>query len=352
MSTVIITGSAGLVGSGAAERFHKEGWDVVGIDNDMRAKFFGPSASTLQKRAELEKSLARYRHEDIDIRDSGAIDRVFARHGKGIGAVVHTASQPSHDWAARDPVADFGINAQGTLHLLEATRKHCPDAAFVFTSTNKVYGDTPNQLPLVETETRWEVEAGHRFYRGIDESMSIDRSKHSLFGVSKLAADVLVQEYGRYFGMKTVCFRAGCITGPAHAGAELHGFLAYLVRCCVEQKAYRVYGYKGKQVRDHIHSHDLASAFWEYLKAPRPAEVYNMGGGRERSCSVIEAINLCERLTGRKLPWTYEEKNRIGDHIWWISDVSRFKKHFPAWTCQYDLQATLAEIHKVFLTHG
>jgi len=352
VSIVIITGSAGLVGSEAAERFHQEGWEVVGIDNDMRSIFFGSSASTLARRAELEEKLHRYRHENIDIRDFDALGRLFVRYGNEIQAVIHTAAQPSHDWAAREPFVDFGINAQGTLHLLEATRKHCPEAAFIFTSTNKVYGDTPNQLPLVETETRWEIEAGHPYHRGIDETMSIDRSKHSLFGASKVAADILVQEYGRYFGMKSVCFRAGCITGPAHAAAELHGFLAYLVKCAVEAMPYRVFGYKGKQVRDHIHSYDLVSAFWEYFKAPRSAEVYNIGGGRERSCSVLEAIGMCERQTGRKLKWTYEEQHRSGDHIWWISGMNRFKNHYPAWNYRYDLSKTLAEIHKAILRHG
>ena len=267
-------------------------------------------------------------------------------HGLGerdIAAVVHTAAQPSHDWAAREPQTDFGVNAIGTLNLLEATRKHCPDAVFVFTSTNKVYGDTPNRLPLIEMDKRWEIASGHPYAQGIDETMSIDQTKHSLFGTSKLAADVLVQEYGRYFGMKTVCFRGGCLTGPAHAGTELHGFLAYLMRCTVQGKPYRVFGYKGKQVRDNIHSHDLVEAFWQFVKAPRVAEVYNIGGGRHSNCSMLEAIDMCQELSGRRLEVTYLDDNRSGDHVWWISDLGKFKLHFPDWSYKYTLREILQE---------
>ena len=345
MSIVIVTGSAGLIGSETCKKFHGEGFDVVGVDNDMRARFFGPEASTAGTRSQLQASLKNYRHEELDIRDMAGIEALFKRLGDNIKCVVHTAAQPSHDWAARDPHTDFQVNALGTLNLLEATRRHCPGAPFVFTSTNKVYGDTPNRLPLVELETAWEIESTHPYHAGIDETMSVDQTKHSLFGASKLAADVLVQEYGRYFGMKTVCFRGGCLTGPAHAGTELHGFLAYLMKCAVSGVPYRVFGYKGKQVRDNIHSFDLVNTFWEFFKAPRSGEVYNMGGGRHSYCSMLQAISLCEEIAGRKLSWTYVEDNRIGDHIWWISNVAKFQNHYPEWHYRYDLRAILCEIH-------
>lgn len=346
MSVAIVTGSAGLIGSEAVKRLHAEGFDVVGIDNDMRARFFGAEASTMPTRVALQRSLTRYRHEALDIRDRSAIEALFSRLGSDVTLVVHTAAQPSHDWAASDPHTDFEVNALGTLNLLQATRQHCPDAVFIFTSTNKVYGDAPNSLPLVELETRYEIDRSHPYQRGIDESMSTDQTKHSLFGASKLSADLLVQEYGRYFGMKTVCFRGGCLTGPAHAGTELHGFLAYLMKCTVMGSPYRVFGYKGKQVRDNIHSHDLVEAFWAFFKAPRIAEVYNIGGGRHSCCSMLEAIDACERISGRRLTWEYKEANRIGDHIWWISDVSRFQSHYPQWQYRYDLESTLSEIHE------
>jgi len=259
---------------------------------------------------------------------------------------VHTAAQPSHDWAAREPQTDFTVNANGTLNLLEAARENCPEAPFVFTSTNKVYGDTPNRLPLRELETRWEIEPGHEFEPGIPETMSIDATKHSLFGASKVAADILVQEYGRYFGMPTACFRGGCLTGPAHAGAELHGFLAYLMKCCVIGRPYRVFGYKGKQVRDNIHSFDLVETFAAFIDKPRVAEVYNMGGGRFCNCSMLEAISLCEEISGRKLTWHYEESNRIGDHIWWISDVRKFQSHYPEWKFRFGLREILEQIFR------
>ena len=345
MGVILITGAAGLIGSESSKWFHGQGFDIVGIDNDMRAEFFGPQASTAPARRELERCLSRYRHFSIDIRDGAALTRVFARFGKDIQAVIHAAAQPSHDWAAGDPIKDFGVNALGTLHLLEATRTHCPEAVFIFTSTNKVYGDTPNQLPLVELEERWEIDSTHPYFVGIDELMSIDHTRHSLFGASKLAADVLVQEYGRYFAMKTVCFRGGCLTGPAHAGTELHGFLAYLMECAVTGVPYRVLGYKGKQVRDNIHSRDLVSAFWEFFRAPRNGAVYNMGGSRHANCSVLEAIRQCEEISGRKLDWSYVEENRIGDHIWYISDVRKFQSHYPGWEYHYGLRDILEEIH-------
>jgi CDP-paratose 2-epimerase len=344
VKTVIITGSAGLIGSECVKRFAQEGFKVVGIDNDLRKWFFGAEASTASNRRRLIESVSGYEHCDFDIRDQPAVTGLFQRFGRDAKAVIHTAAQPSHDWAARDPHADFTVNANGTLTLLEATRQHCPEAVFMFTSTNKVYGDTPNRLPLRELATRWEIEPGHRFEPGVSEAMSIDQTKHSLFGASKLAADVLVQEYGRYFGMPTACFRGGCLTGPAHAGTELHGFLAYLIKCTVAGKPYRVFGYNGKQVRDNIHSHDLVEAFWQFYQAPRCGEVYNIGGSRYSNCSMLEAIELCEQISGRKLNWTYGEDHRIGDHIWWISDVRKFQAHYPRWKYRCDLTAILSEI--------
>ena len=346
MRTLIVTGSAGLIGSETVRRFAGEGLRVVGIDNDMRAKFFGEEASTGRTRDELVANVRGYEHHNIDIRDADAIDNLFKKYTSNISAVVHSASQPSHDWAARDPQTDFSVNANGTLNLLEATRNFCPEAPFVFLSTNKVYGDTPNRLPLRELAKRWEIEAGHEYELGISESMSIDYTKHSLFGASKAAADLLVQEYGRYFGMPTVCFRGGCLTGPAHAGTELHGFLSYLMICAVDGKRYRVFGYKGKQVRDNIHSFDLVEAIAHFIRAPRSGEVYNIGGSRHSNCSMLEAIELCEEISGRKLDWHYEETNRIGDHIWWISDVRKFQSHYPAWKFRYGLRDILTEIHQ------
>jgi CDP-paratose 2-epimerase len=346
MSIALITGSAGLIGAEAARFFSDKGLDIIGIDNDMRRLFFGDDASTQWSRAALEAELPRYRHNNSDIRDQTAIQNIFSQYGRNITIVIHTAAQPSHDWAARDPVIDFTVNANGTLTLLEATRQHCPDAPFIFCSTNKVYGDTPNRLPLVEQDRRWEVTAEHPFARhGIDETMTIDASTHSLFGVSKAAADLMVQEFGRYFGLKTACFRGGCLTGPGHSGTQLHGFLSYLMKCAVSGQPYRVLGYKGKQVRDNIHSFDLVNAFWQFFQNPRMGQVYNIGGGRYANCSVLEAIALCEELTGRPMNWSYADDNRIGDHIWWISDIRRFQSHYPTWKITYDIHTTLAEIH-------
>jgi CDP-paratose 2-epimerase len=346
MSVVIITGSAGLIGSEAVSYFADLGFDIVGIDNDMRSYFFGEEASTSWNRQRLEHRLSNYKHCPIDIRDEAAINQLFQHYGAQIELVIHTAAQPSHDWAAREPLTDFSVNAVGTLNLLEATRRYSPKAVFIFTSTNKVYGDTPNRLPLVEQEYRWEIDPNHTYIGGIREDMSIDQTTHSLFGASKVAADVLVQEYGRYFSIPTACFRGGCLTGPNHSGAQLHGFLAYLVKCTMTGTPYTVFGYKGKQVRDNIHSADLIRAFYEFFKAPRVAEVYNIGGGRFSNCSMIEAIQLSEKITGRELEWTYSETNRIGDHIWWISDNSRFSNHYPNWKLKYDVPAILTEIYE------
>jgi CDP-paratose 2-epimerase len=345
MRTIIVTGSAGLIGSETVKRFAADGMRVVGIDNDMRAEFFGPEASTKKIRDDLIANVRLYEHHALDIRDASAITELFKHHRGKIDAIVHTASQPSHDWAARDPQRDFTVNANGTLNLLEAARKFSPEAPFIFTSTNKVYGDIPNRLPFLELPKRWEIKSGHEYELGISETMSIDYTTHSLFGVSKSAADLLVQEYGRYFGMPTVSFRGGCLTGPAHAGAELHGFLSYLMICTVTGRPYHVFGYKGKQVRDNIHSFDLVEAFAEFIRAPRAGEVYNIGGSRYSNCSILEAIEICEEISGRKLRWTYKETNRIGDHIWWISDVRKFRRHYPTWKFRYQLCDILEDIH-------
>ncbi len=346
MSIVLITGASGLIGSEATRFFADQGFDVVGVDNDMRRYFFGEDGSTAWRRRMLERTVRGYHHVEADIRDQAAMERVFASYAGAIALVIHAAAQPSHDWAAREPVTDFTVNANGTLVVLEMVRRHCPDAPFIFTSTNKVYGDTPNRLPLVELETRWSVDEGHPFSRyGIDETMSIDASMHSVFGASKVAADVMVQEYGRYFGLKTACFRGGCLTGPGHSGAELHGFLSYLVKCAVTGRPYTVFGYKGKQVRDNIHSYDLVNAFWHFFRAPRSGEVYNIGGGPASNCSMLEAIAIVEGLTGRPLEWTYSDTNRAGDHIWWVSDIRRFAAHYPEWVLSYSLERTIEEIH-------
>jgi CDP-paratose 2-epimerase len=347
MSVIIVTGSAGLIGSAASEYFAGIGFDIVGIDNDMRREFFGADASTVWNRKRLEKKLGKsYRHYELDIRDADGILALFKKYAVDIRAVIHTAAQPSHDWAASNPQADFTINANGTLNVLEATRQVCPQAVFIFTSTNKVYGDTPNQLPLVELEKRWEIQPGHEFENGISERMSVDNCLHSLFGVSKLAADQAVQEYGRYFDMDTACFRGGCLTGPNHSGAELHGFLAYLMKCTVTGKPYKINGYKGKQVRDNIHNDDLVRAFHEVIKAPRGAQVYNMGGGRTSNCSMLEAIEICEKIAGRRLSSTYAEQARTGDHIWWISDNGKFIGDYPSWRVEHTVEDILREIYE------
>lgn len=349
MSVILVTGSAGLIGAETVRRFVRDGYTVAGIDNDMRAYFFGPEGSTKWSVERLQQDCPAYRHHEADIRDLPALDRVFQEYAGAIDAVIHTAAQPSHDWAAREPLTDFGVNAIGTLNMLELTRKHCPEAGFIFTSTNKVYGDTPNALPLVEQEMRWEVDVQHPYAaHGIDETMSIDQCKHSVFGASKVAADVMVQEYGRYFGMKTTVFRGGCLTGPGHSGAELHGFLSYLMKCVMTGREYRIFGYKGKQVRDNIHSGDLVEAFCHVLRAPRCGEAYNMGGSRHSNCSMLEAIDLCETIAGKKLKYVYVEEARIGDHIWWISDVRRFQSHYPQWRYQYDIRRILEEIYHGF----
>ncbi len=347
MTVALVTGSAGLIGSEAARHFASLGLHVVGVDNDMRARFFGDEASTAWNARRLRDELgSSYEHVDLDIRDRGAVDKLVAGLGASLSLVVHCAAQPSHDWAAREPFTDFDVNAGGTLAVLEAVRQHAPEATFIFCSTNKVYGDTPNRLPLVELETRWEIEPGHEFEAGITESMSIDASMHSVFGASKVAADIMVQEYGRYFDMRTACFRGGTLTGPQHSATELHGFLGYLMKCTMEGRPYTVFGYGGKQVRDAIHSADLVAAFEQFWRAPRVAEVYNIGGGRFSHCSMREAIALCEEISGRELSWTYVDENRMGDHIWWVGSNARFESHFPSWTQQYDVRRIITEMHE------
>lgn len=346
MSVALVTGAGGLIGSEAVSFLTSKGLDVIGVDNDMRAYFFGAEASTRWRLDELKAKHPRFRHAALDIRDFPAVASLIEDVRNDLWLVVHAAAQPSHDWAAREPFTDFGVNATGTLNILESLRRHAPQASMVFTSTNKVYGDTPNSLPLVEQETRWEIDAGHAYFaRGIDETMSVDQTTHSLFGASKLAADLMVQEYGRYFGMNTACFRGGCLTGGGHSGTELHGFLAYLMKCTVTDRPYTIYGHKGKQVRDNIHANDLVRAIWEYASAPKAGRVYNIGGGRLANCSMLEAIERCQQIAGRRLNVTYSDEGRRGDHVWWISDTARFQADYPNFHLMYDIAAILEDIH-------
>jgi CDP-paratose 2-epimerase len=347
VSVALVTGSAGLIGSEAARHFAALGLHIVGIDNDLRSYFFGPEASTAWNRQRLVQSLGDgYTHESIDIRDRDAVRRILRRYRRDIVLVIHAAAQPSHDWAAREPFTDFDVNAVGTLNVLENTRLYAPEAAFVFCSTNKVYGDLPNRLPLIELDTRYEVVPGHRYANGIDETMAVDGCLHSLFGAAKLAADVMVQEYGRYFGMRTACFRAGTLTGPGHSATELHGFLAYLMRCVMLGRTYNLYGYKGKMVRDAIHSADVLTAFEAYFRAPRSGEVYNLGGGRFANVSHLEAFVLAEQITGKPAKVNYLDQSRVGDHQWYISDMTKFRDHFPHWAPTRDVKAILTELYE------
>ncbi len=345
--TIIITGSAGLIGSEASRYFSAKSYEVVGIDNDMRASFFGKEASTKWSAAKLKDELKNYSHKTIDIRDKTALAQVFRERKEDITAIIHTAAQPSHDWAAKSPLTDFEINANGTLNLLEAFRNYAPQAAFIFTSTNKVYGDRPNMFPFVEEGTRYEVyQDDGSPHPGIDESMPVDQSLHSLFGVSKLSADLLVQEYGRYFKLNTVCFRGGCLTGGEHSGAELHGFLSYLMHCLINEKEYRIFGYKGKQVRDNIHSHDLVRAFHEFIKNPKSGRVYNIGGSRESNCSMLEAITASESRAGKKLRVAYVDGNRSGDHQWYISETKSFTQDYPNWNLTYTMDQIYDDVYQ------
>jgi len=345
MKIAIITGSAGLIGSEAVSFLSAKFDKIIGIDNDQRAYFFGPSASTNWNLNRIKESYSNYEHYNVDIRDYSALEKIFQKYGKDISFIVHTAAQPSHDWAANEPLTDFTINANGTLNLLELTRLNSPEAVFIFTSTNKVYGDTPNLLPLIEMENRWEIKSDHPYFEeGIDELMSIDHSKHSLFGASKVAADVLCQEYGKYFNMNVGIFRGGCLTGPQHSGTQLHGFLSYLMKCAITNDHYTIFGHQGKQVRDNIHSFDLVNMFWHFYQNPRKGEVYNAGGGRFSNCSMKEAIVKCEYITGNQMNYSYSDENRVGDHIWYISDLRKFNSHYPDWTWQYGVDEILSQI--------
>jgi len=345
----LITGSAGLIGSEAVRFFIAKGFDVIGVDNDMRAYFFGKEASTIWNRKKLEKEFINYKHFKIDIRNRKKIENLF--QDLKFDLIIHTAAQPSHDWAAKEPLTDFTINSLGTLVLLDAYRKFCPDAVFIFTSTNKVYGDNPNKLPLKELKTRYELPQDHKYYIGVNETMSLDDTTHSILGVSKASADLMVQEYGRYFGLQTGIFRGGCLTGPAHSPAQLHGFLAYLVNCIVNEKEYTIFGYKGKQVRDNIHSYDVVNMFYQYYLKPKVGEVYNLGGSRHSNISIMEAITKIELITGKRAKIRYEKKNRIGDHIWYISDVSKLKKHYPKWNYTYTCDKILKELCEFAQSH-
>lgn len=339
---VLVTGSAGLIGSEAVEFFDRLGFDVHGVDNNMRADFFGPGGDTTWNRQRLEATCQRYTHHDVDIRDRPGVEDLFRAGGYEL--VIHAAAQPSHDLAASRPFDDFDVNATGTLNLLEACHRHAPEAVFITVSTNKVYGDNPNHVPLVELETRWDY-ADPAMAQGIDESMSIDGCLHSLFGVSKVAADVLTQEYGRYFGLRTGTFRGGCLTGPHHAGVELHGFLSYLVLTALREGGYTIFGYKGKQVRDQIHSADVVSAFWAFAQDPRPGEAYNLGGGKANAASLLECVEIIAETSGGKRPvLTYDETNRVGDHICYYTDMAKFRAHFPTWEQRYGLDAIIDEM--------
>lgn len=346
MNIAIITGSAGLIGSQAVRFFSDKFDKIIGVDNDMRSYFFGKEASVEWNNSKLESEIDNYERRSLDIRNLDKVSELFKEFGSDVKLVVHTAAQPSHDWAANEPITDFTINANGTINLLESTRLNCPKSVFIFTSTNKVYGNTPNNLPLLELETRWEIAEDHVYYaKGIDENMSIDHCKHSLFGASKVAADIMCQEYGKYFNMNVGVFRGGCLTGPSHSGAQLHGFLSYLMKCAITGDHYTIFGYKGKQVRDNIHSWDLVNMFWHFYQNPKQGEAYNAGGGRHSNCSMQEAIHICENVTEKSMNYSYSETNRIGDHIWWISDLSKFKHHYPQWNWKYDLNDILIQIH-------
>lgn len=340
---ILITGCGGLIGREASEFFLSKGFKVLGIDNNMRSYFFGEDGS-VEGNLKVLKDFKNFKYCDTDIRKYSELEKIFSEYNSDIKCIIHTAAQPSHDWAAKEVFTDFEINATATINLLELMRVYCPKSTFIFTSTNKVYGDNPNKLHLIEGETRYELYEEDPLYRGISETFSVDHTKHSLFGCSKLSADVYVQEYGRYYGLNTVIFRGGCLTGSKHRGAELHGFLNYLVKCNLENRKYYIYGYKGKQVRDNIHSSDLISAFYEVFKNPRSSEVYNIGGGRHSNCSIIEGIDIIQDYTGIKMDFDYTDKNRIGDHIWWISDVSKFKSHYPNWNYKYNIHDIIKEI--------
>lgn len=342
MKRIVVTGSSGLIGSEVCTYFSGLGWEVHGFDNNNRALFFGPSGDTRWNQQRLECELPLFTHHEVDIRDRSVVLRTFAELAPN--AIVHTAAQPSHDLAAKMPFEDFDTNAVGSLNLLEATRRHAAEAAFVYMSTNKVYGDSPNETPLVELTKRWDYSRPED-YNGITEHCRVDQSKHSLFGASKLAADVMVQEYGRYFGMRTCCLRGGCLTGPNHSGVELHGFLSYLIKCNVENRPYTVYGYKGKQVRDNIHARDVANFIACFIESPRCGEVYNLGGGRGNSCSILEAFDIVSEISGQSMKFDYVDKNREGDHICYVSDLAKIRSHYPHWSVSVPLSKLFEEIY-------
>ena len=348
MNIALISGSCGLVGSESSIYFAKKKFKIVGIDNNTRKFFFGKDGDISWIKKKLKKNLKNYTHYNVDIRNYASLKKIFKKYKKKIKVIIHAAAQPSHDWAKNKPFIDFDINAKGTLNLLELTKLYCPKAPFIFMSTNKVYGDNPNYLPLVEKKTRWEIKSTHKFKSGIDEVMSIDNCTHSFFGVSKSYADLIVQEYGKNVGLKTACFRAGCITGPNHSGAKLHGFLSYLVKASLQNREYSLIGYKGKQVRDNIHSQDLVACFWEFYKKPGCGEVYNTGGGRYSNCSIIEALNLVERIARIKIKRKILKQNRIGDHIWYVSNMKKFKKKYPNWKQKYSTLKIIKELIEEF----
>lgn len=344
MSAVLITGSSGLIGSESVNFFCNKGFDVIGIDNNLRKFFFGKDGSTNWIKNQLIKKNKNFKNFNIDIRNSNELERIFKNYKKNISLIIHCAAQPSHDYGKKFPLLDFNINATGTLKLLELTKKFCPNSPFIFMSTNKVYGDNPNKLKILEKSKRWELKKNDPNFQGIDEKSSIDNCTHSFFGVSKTYADLIVQEYGKNVGLKTVSFRGGCITGPNHSGAKLHGFLSYLVKISLSKKKYSLIGYKGKQVRDNLHSHDLVNCFWEFYKKPKSGEVYNIGGGRFSNCSIIEALEEVENISKIKIKKEIIKKNRVGDHIWYISNTKKFKKHYPNWKQKYNTKKIIQEL--------
>tara|TARA_B100001989_G_C24500561_1_gene444647 strand:- start:27 stop:1076 length:1050 start_codon:yes stop_codon:yes gene_type:complete len=348
MSIVIITGSSGLVGSEAVNFFCDKGFDVIGIDNNLRKFFFGQDGSTLWIKNNLIKRNKKFKNFNIDIRNFNGLEKIFKKYRKNISLIIHCAAQPSHDYGKKFPVLDFNVNATGTLNLLELTKLYCPNSPFIFTSTNKVYGDNPNKLSIIETKNRWELKKNNKYYNGIDEKFSIDHCTHSFFGVSKTYADLIVQEYGKNIGLKTVCFRAGCITGPNHSGAKLHGFLSYLVKITLATRKYSLIGYKGKQVRDNLHSYDLVNCFWEFFKKPKRGEVYNIGGGRYSNCSILEALDLVEKISNISISRNVVRIPRIGDHIWYISNLKKFRNHYPKWKQKYNTKKILGELIESF----
>ena len=344
MSIALITGSSGLVGSESVKFFSDKGFDVIGIDNNLRKFFFGNDGSTLKIKKNLLSENKKFKNFNIDIRNSKHVEKIFKKYKKDISVIIHCAAQPSHDYGKNFPLIDFDVNARGTLNLLELTKNYCPNVPFIFMSTNKVYGDNPNKLNIKEKDKRWELNKKDKLFRGIDENFSIDYCTHSFFGVSKAYADLIVQEYGKNIGLKTVSFRAGCITGPNHSGAKLHGFLSYLTKISLSEKKYSLIGYKGKQVRDNLHSSDLVNCFWEFYKKPRYGEVYNIGGGRFSNCSILEAINLVEKIADIEIKTKIIKKNRIGDHIWYISNTNKFKKHYPNWKQKYNTKKIIQDL--------